>query len=380
MHGGEGVYGDMTEDPHRDPLHDADWELLGRFIAGESDPAEVSRARAWIAARPGAAEALVSIQEVADDVLLGDRSDIDVEAALARVTVQRVALDARPSNATEQPRARVLEFRRRPSRREYLANALKIAAAVVAIAGVGTVLQRTYGSSAPATFATRVGESRRISLADGSSLVLGPASRAVVASGYASGDRSVKLDGEAYFDVRHDAAHPFAVVTPQARINDVGTTFVVRADTAGSGSTRVVVVTGSVSVTTTKSAAPKPVVLTAGDAAVTDARGSTTAEPASGSADDIAWMQRRLVFKDASMGRVQEDVKRWYGVDLVIADSSLATRHLTASFADEPIAVVLRVIAATLGAEVDRDGNTATLRIAHASAHPVAMRQRGGAE
>ena len=41
--------------------------------------------------------------------------------------------------------------------------------------------------------------------------------------------REIWLDkGEAYFQVRHDAAHPFVVMAMGHRVEDVGTKFVVR--------------------------------------------------------------------------------------------------------------------------------------------------------
>jgi ferric-dicitrate binding protein FerR (iron transport regulator) len=42
-------------------------------------------------------------------------------------------------------------------------------------------------------------------------------------------ERIVKLPGEAYFEVRHDAAHPFKVQTPKQTIEDIGTSFDVNA-------------------------------------------------------------------------------------------------------------------------------------------------------
>ena len=67
-------------------------------------------------------------------------------------------------------------------------------------------------------------------LADGSRVVLGPDSRLTVPADFGSGARAVELEGDGYFDVRHDAAKPFAVRVGQALVEDVGTTFRVESD------------------------------------------------------------------------------------------------------------------------------------------------------
>jgi transmembrane sensor len=79
------------------------------------------------------------------------------------------------------------------------------------------------------------------------------------------------------------------------------------------------------------------------------------------SEDDLAWIQGRLVFRDAPLIEVGAELYRWYGVRLRVADSSLANLHLTASFSGESVDRVLNVIALSLGARIERQGNVATL-------------------
>jgi transmembrane sensor len=78
--------------------------------------------------------------------------------------------------------------------------------------------------------------------------------------------------------------------------------------------------------------------------------------------DDVSWLRGRLVYRDAPLAHVRADLRRWYGLELVLADSALAARHLTASFAGEPPDEVLRVIGLALGAAIERRGDTAVVR------------------
>jgi ferric-dicitrate binding protein FerR (iron transport regulator) len=77
-------------------------------------------------------------------------------------------------------------------------------------------------------------------------------------------------------------------------------------------------------------------------------------------------MQGRLVFRERPLGEVARELERWYGVRFRIPDSQLATRRITLSFQDAPLEEVLEVITFSLGAKVEREGQTVTLHAAGA--------------
>jgi transmembrane sensor len=221
------------------------------------------------------------------------------------------------------------------------------------------------GNMAGQTFATSVGERRQVLLKDGTKVLLGPTSRLVVFFGDQDGDRLVTLDGVAYFSVVHDPAHPFTVKAGEIRIQDVGTAFSVESD--DSAGTRLAVDSGSVSIGAADQDPNAAAVLNARDRATVDTKGMVVVERSAVSDDDLAWTQGRLVFRDAPLILVGAELYRWYGVRLRVADSSLANLHLTASFSGEPVDRVLNVIALSLGARIERQGNVAILHRATAS-------------
>ena len=79
------------------------------------------------------------------------------------------------------------------------------------------------------------------------------------------------------------------------------------------------------------------------------------------------------MFRVASLARVAGEIHRWYGVTLQIADSSLLKRHVTASFAGEPIEQVLKIVALTLCAQIERRGDSAMV-IAKPGSIPITER------
>src|SRR5262249_20816465 len=107
-------------------------------------------------------------------------------------------------------------------------------------------IHRAPGPGGVREVATSIGPRATIALGDGSRVVLGPRSRLSMPEHFGDGPRDVTLDGEAYFTVQHDAAHPFRVHAAGGDIEDVGTRFVVRAY-AGEATVRVIVADGQVS-------------------------------------------------------------------------------------------------------------------------------------
>jgi transmembrane sensor len=59
------------------------------------------------------------------------------------------------------------------------------------------------------------------------------------------------------------------------------------------------------------------------------------------------------------MSLVRDELRRWFGIELVVTDSALERRHLTTTFDMNAPARALDVIGLALGAAVERRGDTA---------------------
>lgn len=367
----------MSEENRPVPADDtnADWDAIGRYLAGESDAVEAAAMEAWLAAHPSEAE-LVSLVNAHTDRLTQQADvEVDTEAALAAVRA-RIASDvpARPDLRVERggassaaprtpPRPAVADA---PARRWRMVG-MAVAAGFAAVIAISQF--RGRGETLPREFQTAVGQRDSLRLPDGSTVVLAPGSRLVLASSFDKGARDVTLEGAAFFEVVHDSTRPFTVHAGGADIRDIGTAFSVK--TGRDGAVSVAVTHGIVSVgsaagsvagsATNREPSVAPVELHAGDRGVllggqvAVTRGVVTDE-------DVAWTHGQLAYRDAPIGEVQADLQRWYGVDLQITDSALARRTLTASFKGDSAAQVLRLIALALGAEVVQRGDTVLLQ------------------
>ena len=347
-----------TDRPLLSDDHDQiDWEALARYVAGESSESERAGIRQWIAADPANAELVAGLERMwshAGRVAAG--APVDVEGALTSV----LARIDEPEVRELVPRASVR------GRGGWWRNAL-VAASLVGVAALGLLWRPVrsgsdVGSGAQRrVFATAVGARDSVRLPDGTRVVLGPGTQLALAPGYGESARELDLRGEALFDVTHDDARPFTVHSGGAAVRDLGTRFAVHGDSADGGGVQVVVTGGSVLLRPSATAGGDTgLVLTRGDRASVNADGRVAVQRAAATDDDLAWTRGRLVFRDAPLSQVRADVRRWFGIDLRLADPALAERHLTSDFsADDTPAHVVRVIELALGdVKAERSGTT----------------------
>jgi ferric-dicitrate binding protein FerR (iron transport regulator) len=166
--------------------------------------------------------------------------------------------------------------------------------------------------------------------------------------------RSLRLEGEAYFDVIHKDAKPFIVRTANTTTRDLGTAFAVT-DYPGDRDAQVIVAEGEVAVLSARDTNASTLqLLKRGDLASVTASGAITRTRVTNLDRRLAWLRGGLAFDDVPLGEALKQVARWYDLDIYLADSSLASRRLIATIGNEPADDVLRLVALTLGLRVER--------------------------
>jgi transmembrane sensor len=356
------LHNHMTNDAARPDSTDSpiEWETLARYLAGECSVPERERIERYLADHPGDSEVVSALDNAMRILALREAPEIDVESALERVIARR---DAPDTPVVSLPSRRGVPPRVKRTIVGPWRIASVLAAAAVVVLAARTVLQR-YGArregpvAGSRTYVTAVGKRDSLRLPDGGRVVLGPASSLTIARGYGDRVRQVNLHGEAYFDVVHDSTRPFVVVVGPASIRDVGTSFAVHQDGAR---VRVVVTSGSVLLHSVASSARQDT-LNAGDVGTLEPDGGITSAHDVATTPYLSWMHGSLVYRDAPLAEVSQDLRRWYGVTLRVEDSTMARRHFSGSFNGDPVDRVLRVIGISLGARVELRGDTAVLR------------------
>ncbi len=315
---------------------------------------------AMLAERPEDRELLALVDRAMTELAAEMPAGLDVEAALQKVKTRRdFAGPVLTVHSNPTPASTV--------RTRWRVAFPAIAAAAVLAIGVASWL--TFGKApveqaavepAQRFLATGVGIRDSLQLPDGSRVVLGPLSSVTITTGYGDKSREVEIRGDAWFDVVHDEAKPFTVRAGDATIVDVGTKFVVKSD-APDG-VAVSVSEGSVSLRPMNSSLQQGVILKAGDNGLVKSGGQVVTRRGGANPDDLAWLRGSLVFREAPIDEVKASMRRWYGLELKVSDSSLAGRHITATFNGESPERVLDILKLILGADIERRGDTAIVR------------------
>lgn len=303
-----------------------DFDLIDRYLAGEATAAE----RAALEADPAAAAIIAGLRTAPEQW--------NAEAAWQRTRAQL-------------PRER--------SRAPWL----RIAALLVLALGVGVLLLARGGDStesvAAAEYQTAAGERRTITLTDGSRIVLAPATHLRVPADFGVKDRAVHLTGEAFFDVAHDAGKHFIVRTRLAHTEVLGTAFNVRAY-ASDSVTEVALQRGKVGVRPTDS--DLVVLMEPGQVVYATALAARYDTTRVDLAAYTSWADGQLTFQDWPLDRIVDRLEAWYGVDIRIADATLARTRVSAFLPAGKLDEVLDAIAETAGAEYHTSGSTITLQ------------------
>jgi transmembrane sensor len=235
--------------------------------------------------------------------------------------------------------------------RAGLPLAAKIAAAFVILAALGGAYLGFTPRDTGRTFQTALGGHETISFADGSKIELN--TNTVLRTRMTTAERTVWLEkGEAFFRVKHDAAHPFIVIAGAQRITDLGTEFSVRRD---SGELKVAVLDGRVRL---GSRDAQQRVLTRGQvAAATNDSIVVTRRSVAALANELSWRRGVLVFDETALGEAAGELNRYNSEQLVIADPGVARLVIAGTLPTDGIEGFARLAQTVLGLHVEHRGN-----------------------
>jgi len=167
------------------------------------------------------------------------------------------------------------------------------------------------------TISTPNGGEWQIQLPDGSTVWLNAASSIQYSLNIGTAkQRLVKLDGEAYFEVAKNAAHPFIVETDKQSVEVLGTHFNINSY-KDERITKTTLLEGSVRVshnTTNESEVLKP-----GEESLVSVSGMDVKEVNVDEA--IAWKNGYFMFNNERQESILRKVARWYNVEIEYADA-----------------------------------------------------------
>lgn len=311
---------------HPDPVTDQalDWFIR---LQEERDAGTLTEFEAWRCSDPRHDRAYARLSEMHGMPALKRATEKDAA---------RLGLDAT---------APVISFeeRRRPTTRYWMSALSGIAAVLLLFVGwqqAPGILLRWQSD-----YMTATGQRNTITLPDGSTATLNTSTAITV--DFENGRRKVSLlEGEAYFDVRHDPAHPFVVAGTFAEVEVKGTAFAVRTD--GEEDT-VVLERGSVEVSRQDSHA----LLTPGQMIVARASGLSGVTGADID-QSLAWRDGRIVFRDRPFQEALGDLERYFNGRVMLMTNRASGRLVSGHYRIEDSDAAIRTLARSAGVEVTR--------------------------
>ncbi len=180
----------------------------------------------------------------------------------------------------------------------------------------------------------------RVALSDGSVVWLNSDSRLEYPVNFTGGERRVRISGEAFFEVTHDATKPFIVETDRQSVSVLGTKFNVEA--YPSEPVRTTLASGSVRVKLTSNASE--VILSSGEQSLNLGDGSLSVLKVSVK-DVISWKNGITSIESLTLKQALRVISRLYDVDfdldILYADDIILRGSIPN---DENLEVVLSVL------------------------------------
>ncbi len=173
------------------------------------------------------------------------------------------------------------------------------------------------------TVTTPRGGKWMLTLPDGSKVWLDDSSSICFPTAFTGADRTVEITGQIYFEVVHNAAKPFKVITRGQTVEDLGTHFNINAY-ADEPAITTTLLEGSVKI----SKGNKKMILKPGQASVASSLSNKLVVKNVNAEDAVAWKDGYFVFKKASVQEVIKQYARWY--DMVVEyDGKIPAKLIT---------------------------------------------------
>ncbi len=319
------------------------WELISKVVTGDADTRELSLFEKLSVQNPEFSDLYKKAKE--DWNLVSgykpiSRNELDIAWQKQKQRISHVEVDKQEATIKS---LKIVPF-------------LKFAASIVLIFSLSYAGLRVYNklqSNKQNTFITERAETRQeLALPDGSLITLNKDSRITYPKKFRESIRTIKLQGEAYFDVMHDAARPFIIQTQNAEIKVLGTSFNVFCDDRNAR-VEVFVETGKVQVTPTDQTYESLILEPGYIGIVSEQQAEMTVNK---DKNYLAWKTGNIVFKEADLKEVVKTLNKIYDVNIKL-NNDITNCRFTSTFSNQNLDVVLDVICTTFNLKMNRYEN-----------------------
>jgi len=318
------------------------WDLIAKYYANECDQNELDELNKWISEKEENRK-LFNQVKIDLEILNISKSmnKINVDSAWDKVKNRIEEADENESVAINN-NSRVIQF----------AKVLKYAAMIILVVGIGFIGNKIYqnaNNQLNTEYAAINEQGKEIILPDGSMVFLNAESTISYEKTFASNERRVILDGEAFFDVTKNPNKPFIIETLGAEVKVLGTSFNVNANLPNK-QVEVFVKTGLVLLSDANDLNNK-VLIEPGNVGLLSNK--DISKQKNKDINKISWKTKEIIFHDDKLSNVINTLNKAYNTNITCSDQKVLDLKYTSTFRDQEIDSILNVICMTLDLKVD---------------------------
>jgi transmembrane sensor len=304
-----------------------DYSILNKYLAGEATGTEVREVFNWIGSAPE------------------NRKEF----------IQYKKIWALTSNSGENPDRAWSELQPvlpgRSGKERHLVNYLAIAASVMLILCLGIMFRYIFSQKSLMQFSYQAdmtievppGQMSNIRLPDGTAVHLNSGTKLIYPSNFNSGERTVFLEGEAFFDVSEDLRHPFLVKAGALSFKVYGTSFNIQAY-ADDQEINATLVEGSLGIMD-QTGKELSRIVPGENASFRDEKLVISQVKL-----DLytSWKDGLITFRNEKLKDIARKMERWYNVEIIILNDRLGEEtYLGTIMKNKPVDQILEIFALT---------------------------------
>ncbi|TDE46578.1 FecR family protein [Flavobacterium rhamnosiphilum] len=187
----------------------------------------------------------------------------------------------------------------------------------------------------------------QIELPDGSKVWLNSATSLKFPTQFVGNQRVVSIDGEAYFEIQKDKKKPFIVKTETAAVTVLGTHFNVNSYSEDDFFATTLV-EGSVQLSASNPGGATMILKPGQKGSLFKDNNSSISVKEVDVYQEIAWKDGKFFFEKEKLGTIIAKLSRWYNVDFIFENQSVANYTFTGvAKKDQPVEYLLDIISKT---------------------------------
>jgi len=329
-----------------------DWDLILKYLEGNYSSQDEKNVNAWLQADVKNRETMDRLKQI------WNTPDI----VLPKTHVDKAWQKCKESTGIEErSRSPILRFRVKEKnvpviQQLFGSKTLRIAAAILLFILIPYLLLKPNKSTAFHEVIIDRTQKMSITLSDDTKVTLDAGSIFRYPKKFDNQQRQVFLNGEGLFDVTLNQEKPFVIHANDAIITVLGTKFNVRAWQQDER-VAVAVIEGRVSLRPENvDDQETKVVISKGQFSVLDENNNLSIPQNVDIDKHVSWLHREKYFQKVPLREVLDQLERWYDLEILLSDGSLAFNRVTIFVENKPIEDILEVIALMNNIQYKQDG------------------------